>query len=131
TGLAQGVERLLPQLAGKVNAKAIRVPILNVSAIDLMLTLGSDMPAEALNAFLLESAAAQHPGLIAFSDRPHASVDFNHDPHSAIIDGSQTRTNGDGFANMFIWFDNEWGFANRMLDVALAWSQQFDTADPV
>jgi len=124
TGLAQGVERLLPQLAGKVQAKAIRVPILNVSAIDLMVKLGRDIPAQELNALLIESTN-RYPGLLAYSNHPHASVDFNHNPHSAIIDGSQTRTNGDGFANVFVWFDNEWGFANRMLDVAKAWSERF------
>lgn len=124
TGLAQGVERLLPNLAGKVQAKAIRVPILNVSAIDLMVKLGRDIPAQELNALLMESTN-RYPGLLAYSNHPHASVDFNHNPHSAIIDGSQTRTNGDGFANVFVWFDNEWGFANRMLDVAKAWSERF------
>ncbi|MGP1614874.1 MAG: hypothetical protein ACTS5Y_07465, partial [Pollutimonas bauzanensis] len=67
----------------------------------------------------------RYPGLLAYSNNPHASVDFNHNPHSAIIDGSQTRTNGDGFANLFVWFDNEWGFANRMLDVAGVWSERF------
>ncbi|NYT85984.1 type I glyceraldehyde-3-phosphate dehydrogenase [Pollutimonas harenae] len=130
TGLAQGVERLLPQLKGKVQAKAIRVPILNVSAIDLMVKLQSDVPAQALNAMLL--AATQHyRGLLDYSDHPHASIDFNHNPHSAIIDASQTRTNGDGFANLFIWFDNEWGFANRMLDVVQAWSARFQGLPPV
>ncbi|MGB3288880.1 MAG: glyceraldehyde 3-phosphate dehydrogenase NAD-binding domain-containing protein [Burkholderiaceae bacterium] len=124
TGLAQGVERLLPQLAGKVQAKAIRVPILNVSAIDLMAKLKSDVAVAELNALLMESTK-RYPGLLAYSNHPHASVDFNHNPHSAIVDGSQTRTNGDGFANVFVWFDNEWGFANRMLDVAKAWSDRF------
>lgn len=125
TGLAQGVERLLPRLSGKVDAKAIRVPILNVSAIDLMLGLDTTVTADQLNAFL-NQATARFPGLIAYSDRPHASVDFNHDPHSAIIDASQTRTNGGGFANLLIWFDNEWGFSNRMLDVAQAWAGLLD-----
>src|SRR5690606_5359196 len=124
TGLAQGVERLLPQLAGKVQAKAIRVPILNVSAIDLMVKLQTDVAVPALKALLMESANP-YAGLLADSNHPHASVDFNHNPHSAIIDGSQTRTNGDGFANLFVWFDNEWGFANRMLDVAKAWSERY------
>lgn len=123
TGLAQGVERLLPSLANKVQAKAIRVPILNVSAIDLMLNLQKHVQVDELNSFLKESAL-QQPGLLAYSNHPHASVDFNHNPHSAIIDGSQTRTNGDGFANLFVWFDNEWGFANRMLDVAAIWADQ-------
>ncbi|MFT0548230.1 type I glyceraldehyde-3-phosphate dehydrogenase [Allopusillimonas ginsengisoli] len=124
TGLAQGVERLLPQLAGKVQAKAVRVPILNVSAIDLMVQLGRDVQVDELNA-ALRALSARLPGIIAYSSHHHASVDFNHDPHSAIIDGSQTRSNGDGFANLFIWFDNEWGFANRMLDVACTWSRRF------
>jgi Glyceraldehyde-3-phosphate dehydrogenase/erythrose-4-phosphate dehydrogenase len=124
TGLAQGVERLLPQLYGKVQAKAIRVPILNVSAIDLMLKLGRDIDASELNT-TLNALSKASPGLIAYSDHPHASVDFNHNPNSVIIDGSQTRTNGDGFANLFLWFDNEWGFANRMLDTVRAWAKKF------
>lgn len=121
TGLAQGVERLLPQLQGKVQAKAIRVPILNVSAIDLMLKLGQDVCTASLNETLMQLSQSS-PGLIAYSNHPHASIDFNHNPNSVIIDGSQTRTNGEGFANLFLWFDNEWGFANRMLDAALAWA---------
>ncbi|MFA7670304.1 MAG: glyceraldehyde 3-phosphate dehydrogenase NAD-binding domain-containing protein [Burkholderiaceae bacterium] len=129
TGLAQGVERLLPQLSGKVQAKAIRVPILNVSAIDLMLKLGRDVCTNSLNAALME-LSRQSPGLVAYSNHPHASVDFNHNPNSVIIDGSQTKTNGDGFANIFLWFDNEWGFANRMLDAALAWAGKFHPAAP-
>ncbi|NYT64773.1 erythrose-4-phosphate dehydrogenase [Alcaligenaceae bacterium] len=124
TGLAQGIERLLPELTRKVQAKAIRVPIVNVSAIDLMLTLKQDVDTKGLNTFL-RLAASQRPGLLAYSDNPHASIDFNHNSHSAIIDGSQTHTNSGGFVNVFIWFDNEWGFANRMLDVAAAWGEKF------
>lgn len=127
TGLAQGVERLLPQLSGKVQAKAIRVPILNVSAIDLMLQLGRDVSVAELNATLRE-LSLRSPGLIGYSNHPHASVDFNHNANSVIIDGSQTRTNGGGFANLFLWFDNEWGFANRMLDATQAWAQKFHPA---
>ncbi len=127
TGLAQGVERLLPQLQGKVQAKAIRVPILNVSAIDLMLQLGQDVPVDELNS-TMKALSLRSPGLVAYSNHPHASVDFNHNAHSVIIDGSQTRTNGDGFANLFLWFDNEWGFANRMLDATRAWAEKLQPA---
>lgn len=127
TGLAQGVERLLPRLAGRIQAKAVRVPILNVSAIDLMINLRDATNAAHLND-ILEQAARSHPGLLACSNHPHASVDFNHDPHSAIIDTSQTRVNGDRFANLFVWFDNEWGFAHRMLDVTRAWATVFAQA---
>ncbi len=127
TGLAQGVERLLPQLRGKVQAKAIRVPILNVSAIDLMLQLTCDVSAAQLNTTLHE-LSVRSPGLVGYSNHPHASIDFNHNPNSVVIDGSQTRTNGDGFANLFLWFDNEWGFANRMLDATQAWAAKFHPA---
>jgi len=120
TGLAKGVERLLPELAGRIQAKAIRVPTLNVSAIDLMFQAGSDLSVEGINA-LMQTAAEQAKGLIAYSDQPHASVDFNHNAHSAIIDGSQTRLCGSRMANVLVWFDNEWGFANRLLDVADFW----------
>jgi glyceraldehyde-3-phosphate dehydrogenase type I len=123
TGLAQGVERLLPQLAGKVRAKAIRVPILNVSAIDFMVNLQRDATEDALNALMTDAARA-HPRLIAVSNVPHASVDFNHDARSAIVDTSQTRCNGPRFANLLVWFDNEWGFANRMLDMAGFWASR-------
>lgn len=121
TGLARGVERLLPELAGKVAAKAIRVPTTNVSAIDLVLELSRDVSASAVNRLLAEAAAGPWRGLLAYSEETHASIDFNHDPHSAIVDGSQTRNVGPRLINLFVWFDNEWGFANRMLDVARYW----------
>src|SRR5690606_11883613 len=120
TGLAQGVERLLPALAGKVQAKAIRVPVHNVSAIDMVLSLKESASVDDINT-LMRDATEIIPGLLDYSNNPHASIDFNHNPHSAIVDGSQTRTNRDGFANLFVWFDNEWGFANRMLDVLDCW----------
>ncbi len=127
TGLARGVERLLPQLAGRIQAKAIRVPTLNVSAIDIMAALGEDVSADELN-IVMQEAAVQSPTLLTYSNQPHASIDFNHNPHSAIIDGSQTRTSGPRLINMMVWFDNEWGFANRLLDVAEYWSQRITGA---
>lgn len=121
TGLARGVERLLPALAGRVQAKAIRVPTLNVSAIDLVATLKTDVDAATINRLMAEAAARKWPGLLAYSDDPHASIDFNHHPQSAIVDGCQTRTSGPRLANLMVWFDNEWAYASRMLDVALYW----------
>lgn len=125
TGLARGVERLLPQLAGRVQAKAIRVPTTNVSAIDLTLATQRPVSAHSLNALLADAARGPLKRLIAYSEAAHASIDFNHDPHSAIVDGSQTRTAGTHLVNLFVWFDNEWGFANRMLEVADHWSQRW------
>ncbi len=123
TGLARGVERLLPQLAGRVQAKAIRVPTTNVSAIDLTITSQRPISATEINQLLADAAHGPFKRLIAYSEQAHASIDFNHDPHSAIVDGSQTRTSGPHLVNLFVWFDNEWGFANRMLEVASHWSR--------
>ncbi len=123
TGLARGVERLLPQLAGRVQAKAIRVPTTNVSAIDLTLVTQRPVSAHSINTLLAHAAHGRLKSLVAYSEAAHASIDFNHDPHSAIVDGSQTRTSGAHLVNLFVWFDNEWGFANRMLEVADYWSR--------
>ncbi|WP_285426641.1 erythrose-4-phosphate dehydrogenase [Pseudomonas sp. efr-133-TYG-103a] len=119
TGLARGIERLLPELAGRIQAKAVRVPTVNVSCLDITLQVARDTNAVEINR-ILRQAATSGPlkGLLAYTELPHASCDFNHDPHSAIIDASQTRVSGPRLVNVLAWFDNEWGFANRMLDVA-------------
>ena len=127
TGLARGVERFLPQLTGRVQAKAIRVPTTNVSAIDLTISTQRPVSISQVNGLLLEAARGPLKRLIAYSEAAHASIDFNHDPHSAIVDGSQTRTAGTHLVNLFVWFDNEWGFANRMLEVADHWSRLWHT----
>lgn len=127
TGLARGVERFLPQLAGRVQAKAIRVPTTNVSAIDLTIATQRPVSAHSVNQLLAQAVAGPLRGLIAYSEAAHASIDFNHDPHSAIVDGSQTRTSGTHLVNLFVWFDNEWGFANRMLDVTRHWASLWPT----
>ncbi|MFA7280674.1 MAG: glyceraldehyde 3-phosphate dehydrogenase NAD-binding domain-containing protein [Sterolibacterium sp.] len=125
TGLARGVTRLLPELAGRVEAKAIRVPIANVSSIDLAATLLRPATADEINARLRQAALASYPGLLSCTEEPHASIDFNHSPQSAIVDSGLTRMSGDRLANLFIWFDNEWGFANRMLELAAYWGRRF------
>lgn len=129
TGLAQGIERMLPRMAGRVQAKAIRVPILNVSAIDMAVNLQRDTTPEELNRLFLRESRAR-PHLFACTSQPHASVDFNHDSRSAIMDLGQTRVNQGSFANLMVWFDNEWGFANRMLDVTRAWADKFKAHKP-
>jgi D-erythrose 4-phosphate dehydrogenase len=128
TGLARGIERLLPELAGRVQAKAIRVPTVNVSCLDITLQTARDTSADEINR-VLRAAAEAGPlkGLLDYTELPHASCDFNHDPHSAIVDGSQTRVSGPRLVNLLAWFDNEWGFANRMLDVAEHFLRVTDT----
>ncbi|WP_342245821.1 erythrose-4-phosphate dehydrogenase [Pseudomonas sp. OTU5201] len=119
TGLARGIERLLPELTGRIQAKAIRVPTVNVSCLDITLQTARDTSAAEINRVLREAAeSGPLKGLLAYTELPHASCDFNHDPHSAIVDGSQTRVSGPRLVNLLAWFDNEWGFANRMLDTA-------------
>jgi D-erythrose 4-phosphate dehydrogenase len=126
TGLARGVERLLPKLMGRVQAKAIRVPTLNVSAIDLVLQLKKSTSVATINRLLADASIGPWKKIIAYTEDPHASIDFNHDSHSAIVDGSQTLAAGDCLINLLVWFDNEWGFANRMLDVAKHWLAKTD-----
>ncbi|WP_278349588.1 erythrose-4-phosphate dehydrogenase [Stutzerimonas kunmingensis] len=118
TGLARGIERLLPELSGRIQAKAVRVPTVNVSCLDITLQTACDTDARTINRVLREAAeGGPLQGLLAYTELPHASCDFNHDPHSAIVDGSLTRAAGPRLVNLLAWFDNEWGFANRMLDV--------------
>lgn len=121
TGLARGIERLLPELSGRIQAKAIRVPTVNVSALDITLQTRRDTSADEVNRLLEAAARGAYRGLLDYTELPHASCDFNHDPHSAIVDGSQTRVSGPRMVNLLVWFDNEWGFANRMIDVARYW----------
>ncbi|MEY4640588.1 MAG: type glyceraldehyde-3-phosphate dehydrogenase [Pseudomonadota bacterium] len=118
TGLARGIDRILPQLAGRFEAQAMRVPVMNVSAIDLSIVVQKDTSRDAINAIIREASAASLPNVLSFTDEPLASCDFNHDPRSAIVDLSQTRVSGKRLVKVLTWFDNEWGYANRMLDVA-------------
>jgi erythrose-4-phosphate dehydrogenase len=122
TGLAAGIGRVLPRLAGRFEAQAMRVPTLNVSAIDLSVVLGRDADAATVNAVLSEAAAGPLAGILGYTGEPLASCDFIHDPRSGVVDASQTRVSGKRLAKVLTWFDNEWGYANRMLDVALYWT---------
>jgi len=121
TGLARGIERLLPELSGKLEANALRVPVINVSLIDLSVCVARDTDTEEVNRLLQEASQLQFPGLMGYTEEPLASCDFNHDARSSIIDGSQTKVSGKRLIKLVVWFDNEWSFANRMLDVARTW----------
>ena len=116
TGLAKGIDRILPSLAGRFEAQAMRVPTVNVSAMDLSVVIKQTVTVEDINQ-ALKSAADKMPHILGYSEEPLASCDFNHDPRSSIIDASQTRVAGKQLVKVLTWFDNEWGFANRMLDV--------------
>lgn len=121
TALEKGVERLLPELEGRLTAVAMRVPTINVSAIDLTVVVNQSVTAEDVNALLRNDANTAYAGVMAYTEEPLASSDFIQDPHSCTIDGSQTRVSQGNLVKLLVWFDNEWGFANRMLDVANDW----------
>ncbi len=116
TGLAKGIDRLLPELAGRFQAQAMRVPTVNVSAMDLSVVVTQATTTESVNAALAAATTAM-PNVLGYTNEPLASCDFNHDARSGIIDASQTRVAGEHLVKVLTWFDNEWGFANRMLDV--------------
>ncbi|MCP4186579.1 MAG: type I glyceraldehyde-3-phosphate dehydrogenase [Gammaproteobacteria bacterium] len=122
TGLARGIDRLLPELSGCFEAQAMRVPTVNVSLIDMSLVVQSDVDEASVNAALKEAAANRFDGVLGYTEELLASCDFNHDRRSGIVDAGQTRVAGKRLVKVLTWFDNEWGYANRMIDVALAWS---------
>jgi glyceraldehyde-3-phosphate dehydrogenase type I len=118
TGLAKGIERIMPHLAGALEAQAIRVPTLNVSAIDLTVSVSKSTDVDLVNQAMREVSGSLLPNVMGVTEEPLASCDFNHDPRSAIVDLSQTRVAGVRLIKLLVWFDNEWAYANRMLDVA-------------
>ncbi|MCB1649462.1 MAG: type I glyceraldehyde-3-phosphate dehydrogenase [Pseudomonadales bacterium] len=118
TEIDKGIGRILPHLEGRFSAQAMRVPTVNVSAIDLTVVTKKPVDIEAINHAIREGAENSLPLVLACTDEPLASCDFNHDPRSAIVDLSQTRVSGRHLVKVLAWFDNEWAFANRMLDVA-------------
>ena len=121
TGLARGVERILPEMAGRFSAQALRVPTLNVSALDLTILTRSDTDVAAVNRALHDAAQTGFDGVLGYTEELLASCDFNHDARSSIVDASQTRVSGKRLVKVLTWFDNEWAYANRMLDVTRYW----------
>ncbi|GIZ11420.1 type I glyceraldehyde-3-phosphate dehydrogenase [Pseudomonas sp. NCCP-436] len=116
TGAAEAVGLVLPELAGKLTGMAVRVPVINVSLVDLTVQLKRDTTAEEVNA-LLKAASEQSP-VLGYNALPLVSCDFNHNPLSSIFDANHTRANG-RLLKVLAWYDNEWGFSNRMLDNCL------------
>ncbi|WP_206484868.1 erythrose-4-phosphate dehydrogenase [Thalassotalea sp. G2M2-11] len=118
TKLAAGIERILPKFAGRFEAIAVRVPTVNVTAMDLSLTVSSDVCIAEINQAIKAAQNNGLQGILGYTEEPLVSIDFNHDPHSAIVDGNQTRVSHKRLIKMLVWCDNEWGFANRMLDTS-------------
>lgn len=118
TGAARAVGLVLPELAGKLDGSAIRVPTPNVSMIDLTFTAKKSTTAEEINAAIEEAANGRLKGVMAYVNEPVVSIDFNHDAHSSSFDASQTKVMDGNLVRVLSWYDNEWGFSNRMSDTA-------------
>ena len=118
TGAARAVGLVLPELAGKLDGTSVRVPTPNVSMVDLTFVAKRNTSAEEVNAAIKEAADGRLKGVLAYIDEPVVSIDLNHDAHSSSFDASQTSVMDGNLVRILTWYDNEWGFANRMSDTA-------------
>ncbi len=118
TGAAKALGEVLPELKGKLDGSAIRVPTPNVSAVDLTFTASKDVTEADINAVMAEAAAGEMKGVLGYNDLPLVSVDFNHTTESATFAADQTKVIGKRLVRVLAWYDNEWGFSARMADVA-------------
>jgi glyceraldehyde 3-phosphate dehydrogenase (phosphorylating) len=123
TGAAAAVGLVLPELKGKIDGFAIRVPTINVSLVDLSFNAARKTTVEEINAAIKKAASGELRGILAYNDAPLVSVDFNHDPASSTYDATLTKVIQGTLVKVCAWYDNEWGFSNRMLDTTLAWSK--------
>ena len=123
TGAAAAVGLVLPELNGKLDGFAVRVPTINVSLVDLTFTAARATSIDEVNKVLRSASQGELKGILNYSDGPLVSVDFNHDPASSTYDATLTKIIDGTLVKVCSWYDNEWGFSNRMLDTALAWSR--------
>jgi glyceraldehyde 3-phosphate dehydrogenase len=124
TGAAAAVGLVLPELKGKLDGFAVRVPTINVSLVDLTFTAKRATTVAEVNELLKEAAATEAwKGILAYNDQPLVSVDFNHDSHSSVFDSTLTKVVDGNVVKVCAWYDNEWGFSNRMIDTTVAWSK--------
>ena len=117
TGAAKAVGLVLPELLGKLDGTAIRIPTPNVSMIDFTFYTKKNINVANINAKIKEACLNSFKGIVQFNELPLVSIDFNHNPASSIFDSTQTQTTGENFGRILSWYDNEWGFSNRMIDV--------------
>jgi glyceraldehyde 3-phosphate dehydrogenase len=122
TGAAAAVGLVLPELDGRLDGFAIRVPTINVSLVDLTFTARRSTTVEEINKAVRTASEGSLKGILAFTDEPLVSIDFNHNPASSIYDASLTKILGGTVVKVCAWYDNEWGFSNRMLDTTLAFA---------
>ena len=120
TGAAKAVGLVLPELKGKLDGSSIRVPTPNVSVVDFKFVASRDVTKEEINAAMKEAAEGELKGILGYTEEPLVSIDFNHDSHSSTFSGDQTKILEGNLVRILSWYDNEWGFSNRMADTAVA-----------
>jgi len=120
TGAAAAVGLVLPELNGKLDGFSMRVPTINVSVVDLNFIASRPTTIEEINSIVRTAADGALNGILAYNEAPLVSVDFNHNPHSSIFDAGLTRVMDGNLVKVLSWYDNEWGFSNRMLDTTVA-----------
>ena len=120
TGAAAAVGLVLPELNGKLDGFSMRVPTINVSAVDLNFVASRDTSVEEVNAVMKEASEGALSGILAYNEEPLVSIDFNHDPASSTFDAGLTKVMQGNLVKVIAWYDNEWGFSNRMLDTTIA-----------
>jgi glyceraldehyde 3-phosphate dehydrogenase len=120
TGAAAAVGLVLPELNGKLDGFSMRVPTINVSVVDLTFIASRDTTIEEVNALMKAAAEGELAGVIDYNTKPLVSIDFNHNPHSSVFDATLTRVMEGRLVKVLSWYDNEWGFSNRMLDTTIA-----------
>jgi glyceraldehyde 3-phosphate dehydrogenase len=118
TGAAKAVSLVLPELKGKLNGMAMRVPTKNVSVVDLVAELEKEVTVDEVNAVLREAAEGELKGILAYSEEPLVSVDYNGNPASSTIDALSTMVMEGNMVKVVSWYDNEWGYSNRVVDLA-------------
>ncbi|MDD9898791.1 MAG: type I glyceraldehyde-3-phosphate dehydrogenase [Candidatus Melainabacteria bacterium] len=128
TGAAKAIGLVLPHLNGKLNGFAIRVPTPNVSVTDVTFTFKSNVTKEAINAALKEAAEGELKGVLDYTEEPLVSIDFTSDPHSSIVDASMTTVVGDKQVKLLSWYDNEYGYSNRLCELAIKVGSQLPVA---
>lgn len=120
TGAAAAVGLVLPELNGKLDGFAMRVPTINVSVVDLSFTASRETSVEEINSLIQKAATGEMQGVLAYNEKPLVSIDFNHDPASSTFDATMTKVIDGNLVKVIAWYDNEWGFSNRMLDTTIA-----------
>ena len=123
TGAAKAVGLVLPELAGKLDGSSIRVPTPNVSVVDLKFISKRNVTADEVNAAIKAASEGELKGIVAYSNEPLVSIDFNHDSHSSSFAAAQTKVMDGNLVRILAWYDNEWGFSNRMSDTAVAFGK--------